>query len=163
VNTLSTHKVSAAKNGFTIIELIIVVAIISILTAVALPAYQQFIDRAKTTEAITITAKILKSALYRHQYESYSQAELKSFIQSEAAKASSGSDTFSYSWASTSLEGKEILAFYMTAMLTDGSNRYIQTCMNFYDNPGKFHRFKSFVKAGDDYQSLGSLCDQDVN
>lgn len=52
----------AVNKGFTLIELMIVVAIVAILAAIALPAYQTYTKKAKMTELIQGSAP-LKTAL----------------------------------------------------------------------------------------------------
>ncbi|QXP83536.1 pilin [Methylococcus sp. ANG] len=47
----------AVQKGFTLIELMIVVAIIGVLAAVALPAYQDYTVRAKVSELLLTAAK----------------------------------------------------------------------------------------------------------
>ena len=45
-----------AQKGFTLIELMIVIAIVGILAAIALPAYQDYIVRSKMSEAMVALA-----------------------------------------------------------------------------------------------------------
>jgi type IV pilus assembly protein PilA len=56
------------KNGFTLIELMVVVAIIGILAAIAIPAFMKNVRKSKTTEATTNIKKIAEGATsYYHE------------------------------------------------------------------------------------------------
>ncbi|MFH0899285.1 MAG: prepilin-type N-terminal cleavage/methylation domain-containing protein, partial [Pseudomonadota bacterium] len=55
------------KGGFTLVELMIVVAIIGVLAAVAIPAFVKYIRNAKTSEALVNVGKIYEGA--RAYYE----------------------------------------------------------------------------------------------
>ncbi|AGU49810.1 prepilin-type N-terminal cleavage/methylation domain-containing protein [Variovorax paradoxus B4] len=48
---MTKHSFSRKRNGFTLIELMITVAIIAILASIAYPSYQQYIIRSKRSAA----------------------------------------------------------------------------------------------------------------
>ena len=56
------HKQARTPNAFTLVELMVVVAIVGILSAVALPSFISQTDKAKATEAKTNIASTLKQA-----------------------------------------------------------------------------------------------------
>ncbi len=95
------------QQGFTLIELMIVVAIIGILAAVALPAYQDYTKRAKLSEAILAASACRTSVTEVYQSGSPSQAPVADGWGCESGAGTSNPSVTSKYVASvrTSLDG----------------------------------------------------------
>jgi type IV pilus assembly protein PilA len=56
------HQMNKLQRGFTLIELMIVVAIVGILAAIAIPQYQEYTVRSRVTEGLNL-ASMVKTAV----------------------------------------------------------------------------------------------------
>jgi len=89
--------------GFTLIELMIVVAIIGILAAVALPAYQTYTIKAKVSEAILATSQCRTAV--SEVYQTGSQSSLPG-VNGWGCEASTGQQTKYVQTVMTTIDGR---------------------------------------------------------
>ena len=110
------------QQGFTLIELMIVVAIIGILAAVALPAYQDYTVRAKLSEGLVGASSTKVTIAEGFQSDGMAgvlaaatsinaQANNSKYVSSIAANTGTGEITVTFVAATTGLPGADTLVF----------------------------------------------------
>jgi type IV pilus assembly protein PilE len=89
-------KVDLSQKGFTLIELMIVVAVIGILAAIAYPNYTQYVRRGKAAEA-TSTLANLKSRMEQYFQDNKTYADVGGGVVAPCSPAAGSTTYFTYS------------------------------------------------------------------
>jgi type IV pilus assembly protein PilA len=132
--------IKKAQQGFTLIELMIVVAIIGILAAIALPAYQDYTKRAHVSEGLTL-ASGTKTAVAEFadsqgrfatggnaSYGLASSSSIKgNAVRSVAVAATTGVVTITYNTKVTTSASEDTLTLVPTRPAGGGSIQWVCT------------------------------------
>lgn len=93
----TTKRAQASSTaGFTLVELMVVIVIVSVLSAIAIPAFRNYLQRSRTTEAITFLGEIKeRQTAYRGEFGQYCAVSGSAF-GTWAPRATPDADSFQW-------------------------------------------------------------------
>ncbi|AFJ01344.1 fimbrial protein [Methylophaga frappieri] len=117
------------QKGFTLIELMIVVAIIGILAAIALPAYQDYTIRAKVQEGVSMSAPFRTAiGIECSEGTDLSLLQQASLPVSDAASYGAASDIVNTITFTGAAEPYYEIAYKAPSQIAGDNVRYTATC-----------------------------------
>ena len=126
------RRQTKAHSAFTLVELLVVVAIVGILSAIALPNFLSQTDKAKATEAKTHLATTLKQAHAKFLEDGATPATAIGTMTSDYGTPANGTTKFNYA-TTTPTFSDPVYTVMATGNSTDSGieGKEIQGCVNF--------------------------------
>ena len=123
---LARQKQKNGIDGFTLVELMVVIVIVGILSAVALPNFLNQTGKAKATEAVTKVSALLKEGYSEYQYDGSAANANTSLAASKTKATDAGNFTY------TSTVAGQVLSIKAAGKDADATlkGKFIFGCVN---------------------------------